>query len=267
MDEKLGKLKPEDDLRRRAKERLFKNYDGSATMPVVEAKELVHELEVHQIELEMQNEELRRAQLELEESRDNYADLYDFSPVAYLTYDSNGVILEANLTAAKLLNIDRKDLINNELHRFILSSDKDTLYHHNERVFSVKGKHNCELQLKTSKDTRVDILLESVVIYKEGDTTEKCRSVLFDITQRKSSEEQSQRLRTILSNVINSMPSVLVCVDSQIGVTHWNREAECITGIVASDAEGQLLVDVFPRMADWIEVVCWRRFVVDRSSG
>ncbi len=75
------------------------------------AKDLVHELRVHQVELEMQNEELRRAQAEIEESRARYADLYDFAPVGYLTLDERGLVMEANLTLAKQLGIERTHLI------------------------------------------------------------------------------------------------------------------------------------------------------------
>ena len=77
-------------------------------MPVKDVQQLVHELQVHQIELEMQNDELRRTQLELEAARDRYVDLYDFSPAGHLTLDTHGTIVEANLRAGTLLGINRK---------------------------------------------------------------------------------------------------------------------------------------------------------------
>ena len=73
---------------------------------------LIHEFEVHQIELEMQNDELRRAQLAIEESREKYVDFYDFAPVGYLTFNEKGMVSELNLTAAALLGIQRKSLVN-----------------------------------------------------------------------------------------------------------------------------------------------------------
>src|SRR5262245_62551492 len=80
---------------------------------------LVHELEVHQIELELQNEELRRAQVELEESRQQFSDLYDFAPVGYLTVDQNTVVVQANLTAVTMLGVERGRLVGQRLTWFL----------------------------------------------------------------------------------------------------------------------------------------------------
>lgn len=80
---------------------------------------LVHELEAHQIELEMQNKELRRAQEELELSRNKYAELYDFAPVGYFTFDTDGLIKEVNLAGAQLLGIERRLLANKPFNSFI----------------------------------------------------------------------------------------------------------------------------------------------------
>ena len=81
-------------------------------------EKLVHELEVHQIELEMQNEELRKAQIEIEESRTKYFELYDFAPVGYFSLDSKGMIVEANLTSAAILGIERSLLLRKSFFRF-----------------------------------------------------------------------------------------------------------------------------------------------------
>src|SRR6202011_2882519 len=83
----------------------------------------LHELRVHQIELEMQNEELRRTQEELEASRARYFDLYDLAPIGYFTLSEEGLILEANLTAAKLLGVTRDALVKQPLSRFVFPED------------------------------------------------------------------------------------------------------------------------------------------------
>src|SRR5215831_1886158 len=82
-------------------------------------KNLVHQLEIHQVELELQNEELRKTQVELATSRDRYTDLYEFAPIAYVTLDNRGRILEGNLMAAKLLGIERRTLLRANLAKFI----------------------------------------------------------------------------------------------------------------------------------------------------
>jgi len=98
------------------------------------ARRALHELRVHQIELEMQNEELRRTQQELEASRERYFDLYDLAPVGYFTLSEQGLILEANLTAAKLFGVARSVLVKQPLSRFILPEDQDNHYRHRKAL-------------------------------------------------------------------------------------------------------------------------------------
>ena len=99
------------DMRARAEESLAKTRRDVARMPVQDVQRLVHELQVHQIELEMQNDELRRTQLGLAEASDRYSDLYDFAPVGYFSLDEQGRILEVNLTGATLLGVARAPLL------------------------------------------------------------------------------------------------------------------------------------------------------------
>ena len=117
-------------LRRRAEEFLDRNPETVDTIPADDLRKLIEDLHIHQIELEMQNEELRRAQLELEKTRDRYSDLYDFAPVGYFTISDKGLILEANLNGARLLKIERRRLINKTFNRLIPPHHQDTFYHH-----------------------------------------------------------------------------------------------------------------------------------------
>ena len=117
-------------------------------MPVKDVQQLVHELQVHQIELEMQNDELRRTQLELEAARDRYVDLYDFSPAGHLTLDTHGTIVEANLRAGTLLGINRKALIGQPLARFIAAEDEGTFHRHCQEVLKTGTRQTCEVHLR-----------------------------------------------------------------------------------------------------------------------
>ena len=108
------------DLRTRAEEKARREA-SPARAPreapsAEELQRLIHELQVHQVELEMQNEELRRSQSELEVSRARYFDLYDLAPVGYLTLDERGSILEANLTAATLFGVERASSSHSRWH-------------------------------------------------------------------------------------------------------------------------------------------------------
>ena len=93
-----------------------------------EAREILHELRVHQIELEMQNEELRRSHLELDASRARYFDLYDLAPLGYFTLSDKGLITEANLTGAIQLGVARGSLVNQPLSRFVHKEDANKYY-------------------------------------------------------------------------------------------------------------------------------------------
>ena len=109
------------ELRKQAEDKVAKlrERDLLRYLPQYEEKRLIHELQVHQVELEMQNEEMRGTQEELEESRGRYKELYDFAPVGYITLDQFGLIVEANLTAATLLNVTRAALIGKHLQSFM----------------------------------------------------------------------------------------------------------------------------------------------------
>ena len=106
---------------------------------------LMHNLQLHQAELEMQNEELRRAQSELAQAHDRFQDLYDFAPVGYLTFDAHGTILEVNLTAAKMLAVPRQKLVGQKLSHFIARDSQDNFHRHRQQVFSDDAPGECEL--------------------------------------------------------------------------------------------------------------------------
>jgi PAS domain S-box-containing protein len=155
---------------------------------------LVHELEVHQIELEMQNEELRRAQLAAETIQEKYADFYDFAPVGYLTLDEKGLISDLNLATSGLLGIERKSLVHEPFHRFIKTESQDVFYFHRQEVLASPTKQSCELVIKKNDGTFFDAQLYSIGVNIEGQRS--IRIVLTDITKRKQAEAEAQRLLT-----------------------------------------------------------------------
>ncbi len=108
------------------------------------ARRALYELRVHQIELEMQNEELRRTQEELEVARTRYFDLYDLAPVGYFTLSEHGLILVANLTAARLLGVERAALVKHLLSRFVLREDQDIYYLHRKALLETGAPREVE---------------------------------------------------------------------------------------------------------------------------
>ena len=117
-------------LRQRAEASLHMTSQDFAEMPVADLQRLTYELQIHQIELEMQNDELRRNQFEFQTARDRYVDLYDFAPVGYLSLDVDGVILETNLTATQMFGVTRSRLRRRRLSDFVAPEAQDTLYFH-----------------------------------------------------------------------------------------------------------------------------------------
>ena len=144
--------------------------------------------EVHQIELEMQNEELRRAQAELEASRERYFDLYDLAPVGYFTFSEAGLILEANLTAAALLGVTRDALVKHPLTRFILREDQDIYYRHRRQLFETGSPQACEMRMLRANADPVWVRIEATIAH-DTDGTVHGRAVMSDITERKRAEE------------------------------------------------------------------------------
>jgi len=153
-------------------------------------EQIFHELRVHQIELEMQNEELRTAQVKIEESQARYFDLYDLAPVGYVTVSENGLILEANLTAATLLGVKRGALVKQPLTRFILEEDQVTYYLHRKKLLKTGEPQRHELRLVRPDSSVFWAYLDATATAaKDPNAAPICRIVLVDITKRKQVEE------------------------------------------------------------------------------
>ena len=138
-------------LRQQAKDQALKETaEPSATCDTLSPEEtsrMIHELQVHQLELEMQNEELQRVQIELDRSRARYFDLYDLAPVGYCTLTEQGVFLEANRTACILLGVNRNALIGQRISQFIHQEDQDTYYLHRKKLVGMGSLQAFELRM------------------------------------------------------------------------------------------------------------------------
>jgi PAS domain S-box-containing protein len=159
---------------------------------------ILHELEVHQIELAMQNDELHKAKKELELVLEKYTDLYDFAPVGYFSLDESGLILKANLTGAALLGSERSRLINRSLLLFMSSTSRSNFLDFLKRVFTSPKNQSCELLLlREGGGTFWASFRASSAISLNG-ARKWCRSAFGDITTRKQASQLTLRELEVL---------------------------------------------------------------------
>lgn len=181
-------------LRRKAEEILSKRRKQTSKEPARDIQKLVHELEVHQIELEMQNDELRNKQMEIAEARDRYLDLYEYAPIGYFTFDKTGTVVEVNLTGANLIGLPRARLIGRPFTLFVEQEFINSFLTHLKKVFSNEVAQTTELKMKQQgKKPPVYVSLRSLAI--QGREGLRCRSTAMDITERKLAEEELLKAR------------------------------------------------------------------------
>jgi PAS domain S-box-containing protein len=200
------------------------------------AHALLHDLRVHQIELEMQNDELRRTQDQLEQARARYFDLYDLAPVGYLTLNQCGAIRDANLTAASLLNVSPAELVGQPLTRFIFPADQDVFYLHERELSRTAVRQSCELRLLRRDGGLCWVRLEATST-KETPDDVVCRVVISDIDARRKAEETLKtselRHRTLFEN---SPDALMTLTPPDWSYTSGNSRALALFG-VASEAD------------------------------
>ncbi|MGC8494549.1 MAG: LuxR C-terminal-related transcriptional regulator [Syntrophobacteraceae bacterium] len=169
----------------------------SGTLSREEIRLLIHQLRVHQIEMEMQNEELRNAQAALEVARARYFDLYDLAPVGYCTLSTNGLILEANLTAATLFGTHRGALTQQRFSGFVHVEDEKIYYSQLKRLFESSRPQRCELRMLSGNGEPFWARLESVVSRGE-DGAPVCRMIIGDNTEGRRIEQELRESRSEL---------------------------------------------------------------------
>lgn len=206
-----------------------------------EMQQKVHELLVHQIELEMQNDELRSAQEELEEARARYLDLYDLAPVGYCTLDEDGLIREANLTAAGMFGVPRGALVNRPITRFIHRDGQDTYYLYKRQLFETGEQQSFELQITNGDGTFFWASLAANVM-QDTHGELKCRITISDITERKLAEEALRENERLLRAVMEGTddPVFLKDCESRMLVANAATERTYGTSVI-----GKTVMDYF----------------------
>jgi PAS domain S-box-containing protein len=196
-------------LRETAQQQLRKQsarLDGLSKQGI---KQLVHELGTHQIELELQNEELRRARVELESSHARYADLYDFSPVGYFTLDQNGLMRELNLTGARMLGMEKPALLAKPFRNVVEPSDRAAFDEHLANVFAMQAKQTCELTIRKRDGSKSYARLHSLYFPLSGEGNGVCRTALTDDTELRQMEDALRRSETKFKTIFESSVDAL----------------------------------------------------------
>jgi len=210
----------------------------------LEASALLHELRVREVELEMQNEELRRSQEELGASRAKYFELFDRAPVGYVTLDHTGMIRDANLTAAALLGAERERLARKPLGTFICAADRDLLYRCHK--LAADGEHQvCELRLAPAGEPRW-IRLEETLIPGEGAEDTVFSIAMSDITAQKAAEEA----RTRIAAVVDSSDDAILTKTLEGEIVTWNAGAERLYGYAPEEVIGRPVSVLTPPDSD-----------------
>ena len=192
-------------LRNRAKEFLKENRPAIHKPEFDDYLQLIEELNIHKIELELQNEELKRTHIELEAARDKYANLYDFAPVGYVTLSENGLILNANLNISTMLGIERRLLIGKPFSRFITKDTQDDFYFARNKLIKTEIKQTCELKLKNKNNSSFHTRMECILVKDAGEDTTRVLSIVTDISEHKRTEEalreSREKYRMIFENI------------------------------------------------------------------
>ena len=205
QDRKPPKRAP--DLRKKAEASLPSKAPDFQELSLDEISVLVHELQVHQIELELQNDELRRSQIALEAANHKYRDFYDFAPVGFLTLDESGMIREVNLTAANQLGVTRSQLVDKPCRFFIEEDDRDRFRLCLKRVFQEPGPQHCEIKLQRPDGGRLFARLDSIAV-TDASGERVCRTSITDISDLKQAEQKLQESERLFASFVGHLPSV-----------------------------------------------------------
>ncbi len=228
-------------LRRRAeavsRERTTSSPARLARLSLEEVEKVLHELQVHQIELELQNEELRRTQAELSAGRARYFDLYELAPVGYLTLSEPGLIQQANLSAANLLGVARRTLVQRQFSGIILPADQDIFYQTRKRLLVSGEPQACELRLLKSDMAPVWTHL-AAALAQDAEGTPELRLVVSDISERKQAEEALRDSLEFSNNLIHSMQDGFSILDPAGVIMDVNPSLCQMTGFSREELVG-----------------------------
>ena len=231
-------------LRQQAEERLGKQKTAATSTLDADTQALIHELRVHQIELEMQNEELVQARAEAEAVRRLYTDLYDFAPVGYFTLARDGAINKINFAGAALLGVERDQLIKRRLGAFVPAQSLKTLNTFFDRVFTSGENETCDIEFLKDGAAPLWTHIEAVT---DSDEHEMCRVVVVDISERKQAEAELMESKGLIDTVVENIPLMIFLKEAtDLRFVIFNRAGEELLGYDRQAFLGKNNLDLFP---------------------
>nr|MBF0222305.1 PAS domain S-box protein [Desulfobulbaceae bacterium] len=232
-------------LRKRAHGYLMTAPQDALALSQEDVKKLVEELNTYQIELELQNEDLRKTQLKLEQSRNRITDLYDFAPIGYLTVSDKGLIVEANLTAADMLGVAKGILLKQPISAFIIADDQDIYYRCRKKLLETKAPQTSELRMRKKDGTIFHGQLKSTVQgYIDGESGQ-FRIVITDITERKKAEDALLKAKNEWEQTFDSISDIITLQDQDMRILQANKATSRFFGMEHDTIIGQKCYELF----------------------
>ena len=188
--EKTVRTRKNTDLDRKVAEFINKSPSAIRKIPPRNIQYLVEDLQIQKTDLEIQNKKLHKAQLKLREKLAKYSDLYDNSPVGYFSIDNKGIILEANITGATMLGVERGLLKGRLFSDFITRDHQDIFYLHLKELLETKAKQTCQLRLVKKNGSQFYAHFECIVLLDERGKLNQFRAVVSDISEPKLAEKR-----------------------------------------------------------------------------
>ncbi len=246
MTQKSSSANIPGDLRGRAEKLLTAGGTDLRQIPPDDVLELVHALQLHQIELEMQNEELRRAQETITETGNRYADLYDLAPVGYVTLDPQGLILEVNLTGARLLGAPRNSLLQKPFILFVAPGYRQAFHAYLRQLPAGAAHQSCELELNPPQGPSVAVSLESLAMIEAGGKVIQYRTAITDITRRRNAEDDLRRSEEKFRLLYEKAPLGYQSLDEDGIIREVNQVWLDILGYSRQEVIGRWFGDFLP---------------------
>jgi PAS domain S-box-containing protein len=230
-------------------------------------KKLVHELQVHQVELEIQNENLREARDAIETSQRRFSDLFNFAPIGYLILDPHGAIKELNLKAASLLGYTRVSLVRKSFVSLIKHEDKNAFLLLQKKLEEEETRQACEIRLITQDRTSLPVILESTVFAGETKTANETMVTIQDISRQKQIEDALRAAKEFSDHLIESSFDGIIAFDKACRFTLRNAAMESMTGVTRDESIGKCAFDLFPFLKENGEDKCYRAALAGKTAS